>query len=88
MAYAEEHLTSDDLDFLIPLTEAARLVGVTQATVYRWAGLGELQTVRVAGRTLTTPELARAAAAVMEARAPHAPRLGRFAAAREAPAPV
>ncbi|MBA7506549.1 hypothetical protein ES706_05240 [subsurface metagenome] len=41
-----------DVDDLYETEEAARLIGIGYATLYRWIKKGKLLPVRVAGRTL------------------------------------
>ena len=40
------------IDNVYETTEAARLIGISYATLYRWIRAGKLTPIRIAGRTL------------------------------------
>ena len=40
------------IDNVYETTEAARLIGIGYATLYRWIRAGKLTPIRIAGRTL------------------------------------
>ncbi len=40
------------IDNVYETTEAARLIGISYATLYRWIKAGKLTPIRIAGRTL------------------------------------
>jgi excisionase family DNA binding protein len=40
------------IDNVYETTEAARLIGISYATLYRWVKAGKITPIRIAGRTL------------------------------------
>lgn len=52
-SYDTIHITMGiTIDNVYETTEAARLIGIGYATLYRWIRAGKLTPIRIAGRTL------------------------------------
>jgi len=45
-------MTGITIDNVYETTEAARLIGIGYATLYRWIKAGKITPIRIAGRTL------------------------------------